>query len=749
MSVLKIKNSQGEFEPVLTIDPSQEVADWIHGNAADTIDGWLDDNIMQETGYVLDRSLTSTNAAAPADMVGDVKSAFTSELTLMSIYKGSDYSTPGTWDSDGTGWTLFLKVRPGARYLITAQADRKVLMGGLKSLGTIPPADNTAFIYSDETGWTSRKEISSGNSISGALPSDVNYLEIYSGPNSDKTKSLPAVLNIDGVDYRKTVLSLSNDSMLNSLGNSTELSDGDDLFDLGVGSYFKAGSTSVLNSPTTNAFRLFIFNRSDINTMCAILVTTGGRHIYTNGTVSGSWLDWEEVATHSGIYGADGSVELEDGDDLFSLGVGSYYKGSATTVDNAPTNKSFRLFIYQRTAAAGQIAVLITTAAREIWVNGTTSGEWKNWVSLTKSVNVPAYYDDYLDEKLKAIKELENSISYNSDSFIFLTDYHYPRNTKNSPELIKEIVKETGITKMIFGGDAYATVTSNESRTATEARNFSQKYVPRVYSAFQSAARECFGVTGNHEWNHYQDSSLENLAAQYEQSLSGVYNNCIKRYESYVSDMSYEGNYYVDNTAKGIRYFFLSENGDARPTPDTMQWLGTQLERVPSGYYVMVIAHYVYIPVSGGVEPGLTSYAARARYFPKLINDMLQAYNTKSTFSMDASYTANGTTVTYSGNYDFTNADGGNVICLLSGHVHQDREYLKSSSNVLAISTMGDLYKDGDGNVLTYSDGQGTTYERTPETVREQAFDVVHIDLTNRKLYTTRIGGGFDREYSW
>lgn len=62
---------------------------------------------------------------------------------------------------------------------------------------------------------------------------------------------------------------------------------------------------------------------------------------------------------------------------------------------------------------------------------------------------------------------------------------------------------------------------------------------------------------------------------------------------------------------------------------------------------------------------------------------------------------------------------------------------------------MGDLSKDGDGNVLTYSDGQGTTYERTPETVREQAFDVVHIDLTNRKLYTTRIGGGFDREFSW
>lgn len=39
-------------------------------------DAWLEENISQETGYVLDRTLTLQNAAAPADMVGDLKSAF-------------------------------------------------------------------------------------------------------------------------------------------------------------------------------------------------------------------------------------------------------------------------------------------------------------------------------------------------------------------------------------------------------------------------------------------------------------------------------------------------------------------------------------------------------------------------------------------------------------------------------------------------------------------------------------------------
>lgn len=38
-------------------------------------DEWLDENIAQETGYVLDSTLTMSNAAAPADKVGELKTA--------------------------------------------------------------------------------------------------------------------------------------------------------------------------------------------------------------------------------------------------------------------------------------------------------------------------------------------------------------------------------------------------------------------------------------------------------------------------------------------------------------------------------------------------------------------------------------------------------------------------------------------------------------------------------------------------
>lgn len=39
---------------------------------ASNVDEWLEENVDPDTGYVLDRSLQMENAAAPADMVGDI-----------------------------------------------------------------------------------------------------------------------------------------------------------------------------------------------------------------------------------------------------------------------------------------------------------------------------------------------------------------------------------------------------------------------------------------------------------------------------------------------------------------------------------------------------------------------------------------------------------------------------------------------------------------------------------------------------
>lgn len=47
------------------------------------VNTWCGNNVAQETGYVLDSTLTMSNAAAPADKVGELKSAITKKMVLV------------------------------------------------------------------------------------------------------------------------------------------------------------------------------------------------------------------------------------------------------------------------------------------------------------------------------------------------------------------------------------------------------------------------------------------------------------------------------------------------------------------------------------------------------------------------------------------------------------------------------------------------------------------------------------------
>ena len=74
----------------------------------DEIDSWLEDNIDPDSGYALDRTLSLSNAAAPADMVGDLKSAFTYALEdvgeQIHKYNVSAYSTINAGMQSNNTW---------------------------------------------------------------------------------------------------------------------------------------------------------------------------------------------------------------------------------------------------------------------------------------------------------------------------------------------------------------------------------------------------------------------------------------------------------------------------------------------------------------------------------------------------------------------------------------------------------------------------------------------------------------------
>ena len=86
---------------------AKDYADHIADPVSGLVTEWLADNITQETGYVLDTSLTSPAAAAPAKTVGDM---FARTLIYRGAAAATDYSnlishvvTPGIYYIRGSG----------------------------------------------------------------------------------------------------------------------------------------------------------------------------------------------------------------------------------------------------------------------------------------------------------------------------------------------------------------------------------------------------------------------------------------------------------------------------------------------------------------------------------------------------------------------------------------------------------------------------------------------------------------------
>lgn len=118
-------------------DPSQ---------VASAVDSYLAENITQETGYVLDRTLTMANAAAPADLVGDLKSALKAatgnEAITMNAGAYYDLSgssvTIGSPTSNATKKYALVSCSPGDVFTVSSTGGTSAQPWGfVNSSGTI------------------------------------------------------------------------------------------------------------------------------------------------------------------------------------------------------------------------------------------------------------------------------------------------------------------------------------------------------------------------------------------------------------------------------------------------------------------------------------------------------------------------------------------------------------------------------------------------------------------------------------
>ena len=73
-----------------------------------------------------------------------------------------------------------------------------------------------------------------------------------------------------------------------------------------------------------------------------------------------------------------------------------------------------------------------------------------DWRAFAAEDGLPAYYGDHLADVAQRVRE---RAAKGRDAFWFITDPHVPSNRKMSGRVMAKLIAETGVRKVVCGGD--------------------------------------------------------------------------------------------------------------------------------------------------------------------------------------------------------------------------------------------------------------------------------------------------------
>lgn len=299
--------------------------------------------------------------------------------------------------------------------------------------------------------------------------------------------------------------------------------------------------------------------------------------------------------------------------------------------------------------------------------------------------NIPAYWNKHLRDKLPVILQNEEETSLSGDNFIFISDYHFENNRGLSHLLIKEILKETSIKRVIFGGDTF-----NGSSDKNTALNMLREFKKRF------SGMHLIGVRGNHEFN-LNDGGSEGVRI----SDAEMYANISKQSDADVVRSINNVYFYQDINNLKLRYIYLDTKRDEKNLyidDAQLDWMGDRMTELSSDWSIVIIAHQIWQTYQYDYSPS----------GQKIIDKI-------KTLTIHAK-----------------------IIAFIAGHTHLDMGRM-NDLGFLEIATTCDARQESSQSTLTQESG----------TVNEQAFDVFSINLETKTIKTVRIGRGINREFSW
>lgn len=314
--------------------------------------------------------------------------------------------------------------------------------------------------------------------------------------------------------------------------------------------------------------------------------------------------------------------------------------------------------------------------------------------------DVPSYFGSNLSTAIITARGNVFDATLNGDSFVFLTDVHWQSNTKHSPALVKEVIDNVNIGKIICGGDYIGGGgKSNMMSLMSDCIN-SFKNITRFY-----------GLFGNHDSNKIGAGSSSDYFSK------GETYTLIQKESDFIMDYGEPCYFFFDNPTTKTRYICL-DTGEEGTTLDSAQsnWLSNALASMPTGYHALVFAHIIYQTTTTwhiGLQP---SELARTSFMNDVCN-ILDTFN--------------------------ANHSDKKVEAIFGGHVHIDCNFTTIGGIPIVLTDC-----DARQTFTETSAGSGVA-NHAVGTINEQCFDVTTVDYANKTIKCVRVGRGSNRTITY
>ena len=230
-----------------------------------------------------------------------------------------------------------------------------------------------------------------------------------------------------------------------------------------------------------------------------------------------------------------------------------------------------------------------------------------DWRAFAAEEGLPDYYGTHLAEVVRRVRE---RAAKGRDAFWFYTDPHVPSNRKMSGRVLAKLIAETGVRKVICGGDIPAAFGGQASveRSMAEFRKF-------WIDPIEAASGRFYLAKGNHDFTIRESMETQNgFTVDGRTAAAYILGSCAAKGVS-KNDADPEcAYYYFDEPEAKLRYVVIDTTDSVSPVrkfwavesgvhSHQLDWLREKaFGTLPKGYSAVVVNHIPVTTVVGDEE---------------------------------------------------------------------------------------------------------------------------------------------------